>query len=237
MPSVTVQQVGDVVTQLTNIQKTISALFSQLQSVSVAGPPGPTGATGATGAPGSPGVPSPSGSFTFTGNNTFTPSPQFEAGNGLGLFQPEGALSKQYGAVGNGADTTDDPLFSYTLPANSFDTLGRSLVVDAFGKFATNGNNKTVKLWFGGSVVFTSTAQTLSNQGWWMRLLVMKTASGAQIATGWGQGGSTAFPVPVPLAGTETDTATIVVKVTGASPTTGAANDVVGNCFLVRFVN
>jgi hypothetical protein len=49
--------------------------------------------------------------------------------------------------------------------------------------------------------------------------------------------GSTPFPVPVPLIGTEVTTGAIVLKVTGASPTTGAANDVLGHGMSVFFVN
>ena len=74
---------------------------------------------------------------TFTAAQTFTPPPVIEAGaTGTGTFIPSGAISKQFAAsgVGNGADTTDDTLFTYSLPASSLDVAGRTLRVRAFGQ-------------------------------------------------------------------------------------------------------
>ena len=164
-------------------------------------------------------------------------NPTLEAGNSGNTFQAEGALSKQFGTVGTGADTTDDTLFTYNLPANSFDANGRSLIVEAFGSFANNANMKDVKLWFGTSIIFDAGSAILTNQGWYVRLMVMRTGSGAQIGSGEGTSGPTVFGAPLPLVGSEADTGAITIRVTGSSPITGAANDVVGRCFIVRFVN
>jgi hypothetical protein len=67
--------------------------------------------------------------------------------------------------------------------------------------------------------------------------MLNRTGASAQIGSGFGMAGSTPFPVPVPLIGTEVTTGAIVLKVTGASPTTGAANDVLGHGMSVFFVN
>lgn len=180
------------------------------------------------------------GTNVFTGVNTFKVPPVINAGAaGTGTFEPEGALSNEFSSagIGNGADTTDDVLFSYTLPPNSLDAPGRAVIIDAFGSFAATANHKTVKIFFGTSVTFTSGVQTGSGVGWAARLIVTKTGADAQIGTGSGAAGAVLFPVSLPLIGTEVDSDPIVITVTGASPTTGAAGDVVGNGMLTRFVN
>lgn len=180
------------------------------------------------------------GTNVFMGANTFKLPPVVNAGAvGSASFEPEGALSNQFSVagIGNGADTTDDILFSYTLPPNSLDAAGRALIIDAFGDFAANTHNKTVKIFFGASLVFTSGVQTGNGVGWWARLLVTKTGASAQIGVGTGAAGTTVFAVPLALIGSEVDTSAIVIKVTGASPTTGAAADVLGHGMLTRFIN
>lgn len=174
------------------------------------------------------------------GQDTFKLPPIINAGAvGIGTFLPEGLLSKQLSiaGIGNGADTTDDTLFSYSLPASSLDVVGRQITVFAFGKFATNGHDKTVKIFLGSTLIFTSAVQTGSNVGWQATLTFYKSGASTQLGTGIGQSGTTTWAVPVPLTGSETDTGALTIKVTGASPTTGAANDVLANGMVVQYAN
>jgi hypothetical protein len=176
---------------------------------------------------------------TFTGTDTFKLPPVINAGAvGTGSFAPMGRINSQFSVagIGNAADLTDDTLFTFALPASSLDVVGRGVIVEAFGKFAANGNNKTVKIFFGSAVV-TSGVQVGNNVGWRLRLELYKQASNVQIGSGWGQAGTTVFAVPVPINGAEADTNTITIKVTGASPTTGAANDVLGMGMVTTFVD
>ncbi len=179
------------------------------------------------------------GNNVFTGTDTFKIPPVVNAGAvGTGTLLPMGTISAQFSVagIGNGADLTDDTLFTYTLPANSLDTVGRGIIVETFGKFATNGNNKVVKIFFG-SLSYTSGTQTGSAVGWYSRLELWKQASNVQIASGRGAAGATSFATSLPLNGSEADTNTVVIKVTGASPTTGAASDVLGMGMVVTFMN
>lgn len=180
------------------------------------------------------------GSTTGSGAFVKATVPTLSAGaSGSGTFSTVGDLSKQFSAagIGNGADATDDTLFTYSLPANSLDATGRQIVIEAFGKFAANGNNKTVKLWFGTTMVFSSGVVTTNNLGWWAMMRLTKTGASTQIGIGFGVGGAAIWSVAVPMAGTETDTGAITIKVTGASPTTGAASDVLGNAMTIRYEN
>jgi hypothetical protein len=160
----------------------------------------------------------------------------------LGSFGGEGNVSMQQSlaGVGNAADTTDDTLFTYTLPASAFDVAGRSITVTAFGKFAANGNNKTVKLFFGASTIATTGVLTTNAGGWQIQAEIVKVgAAGAntQIAQGQFIAAATHGGVNVPVTPTEVESGPIVIKVTGASPTTGAASDVVGQFFQVNVMN
>jgi hypothetical protein len=159
-----------------------------------------------------------------------------------GQFGGEGNLSCQASSagVGNAADTTDDVLFTYTLPANALDQAGRALTITACGKFAANGNNKTVKLWFGATTVISTGVVTDNATGWQLQAEVTKFGaanSNTQIAQGQQIHGTTHGGVNVPVTPTETENGPIVIKVTGASGTTGAANDVLGQFFQVNWMN
>ncbi|SRR5260221_9938344 len=179
------------------------------------------------------------GTNVFTGLNTFKLPLLVEAGAvGTGTFSPQGRISSQFSVagIGNGADLTDDTLFTFSLPANSFDIAGRGVVVEAFGKFAANGNNKTVKIFFGAAVI-SSGVQVGNNVGWFLRLVLYKQAGNVQIGSGRGQAGATVFTVPIPINGAEADASPITIKTTGASPTTGAANDVLGMGMIITFID
>ena len=217
-PSVKVEGLDQTNVQLANILRSLSAIYDRLGSSYVA----------------------TSSNNVWTGTNTFKPPPLINAGaTSSTTFLPMGALSKQtsVAGIGNLADLTDDTLFTYTLPASCLDANNQGIVIEAFGSFAANGNNKTVKLWFGASMAFSSGVLVNNNVGWNARLILSRTGASAQIGTGFGMAGSTPFPVPVPLIGTEVTTGGIVLTVTGASPTTGAATDVVGPGMTVFFVN
>ncbi|MDE2467774.1 MAG: hypothetical protein KGL35_03290, partial [Bradyrhizobium sp.] len=160
---------------------------------------------------------------------------QFGKGGSFGLSGNIFTYQSATG-VGNGADTTEDTLQSFTLPANAFDLPGRALWIYAYGKFATDLDSKTARLYFGSSIVLSSGAQTLSNTGWALELLVQKTGANAQIASGQIVNGTTHGGVTLPLIGTETDTAGIIIKVTGQTGT-AAANDVVLNGLMIAASN
>ena len=45
---------------------------------------------------------------------------------------------------GNGADTTDDVLATYALPASALNAAGRQVTITALGKLAATANNKRI---------------------------------------------------------------------------------------------
>jgi hypothetical protein len=193
--------------------------------------------------------------FDTSGNQLSSQAVQGGSAATPGFVHTGGNASVQVSAAGqgNGADTTDDVLFTYALPASALDTAGRQVTIQAAGKFAANGNNKRVKLWWGtttqtvgaavagGTLIADSGVVTTNAGGWNASVQVSKygaSGSNTQLATNAEVvTGATHLGTAAPVALTATESGVINITVTGASSTTGAANDVLGQLFDVAFNN
>ena len=175
-----------------------------------------------------------------------------------GVARSGGNISVQSVSAGNAnaAATTNTVLLTYALPASVLDVAGRQLTIFAAGKFAATANNKVVQIYLGvdvqtvGSAIVTTTntvsiatsgVVTTSGGGWTASALVTKygaAGSNTQIAVNQGVvAGSTHTGTSVPVLTTVTESGVIYVTVTGASSTTGAASDVLGQLLDVAFSN
>jgi hypothetical protein len=128
-------------------------------------------------------------------------------------------ISLSVAGVGNGADVTEDTLFSLSLPANSFDIVGRELFLQAFGSIAATSATKNARVYFGSTVLVNFSATTTQTGTWCVTASVFKTGASAQVAliqTDTTISGSLVRAVSIATP-TETDTAAIVIKVTGQS--------------------
>jgi hypothetical protein len=177
------------------------------------------------------------------------------AGAVFGTFSEEGNLYRNVGnpIAGNAADTTDDILGGIVLPAGAFDQLGRGLCIVAQGNTGATTNNKRFKIFInptmsgqtvtngvisGGTV---SAGTPVCDSGTWVNGTTANNAAGWQAMASlfkYGVGGSnTQFVQGQAILGTLhggmqaaqfltlTESAVINIVVTGASYTTGAAND------------
>jgi hypothetical protein len=178
-------------------------------------------------------------------------------GGGIGTFLREGNLTCLVGnPLGrNNADTTDDVLASYTLPASSLDVAGRGVCITAQGNTAPTTNNKRVKLWFNatisGSIVTAGSViadsgpwvnGTIpnSNAGWQLTANVFKygaAGSNTQYAQGTAILGAVHGGIGLPVFSTAVESGAIVIALTGSSFATGAANDVTATWFEVNAMN
>jgi hypothetical protein len=86
--------------------------------------------------------------------------------------------------VGNGADTTEDTLFTATLPPNTLDIAGRQILLEAWGSLSATNAVKTIRMYFGSSIVAQVTPAAVTAGDWSAQLLVTKTANNVQIALG-----------------------------------------------------
>lgn len=149
-----------------------------------------------------------------------------------------GPLHSLSATSGNGADTTEDILDTYTLPANTLGVNGDVLEIIAhFTHANTSAGNKTFKVYFGASVfTVVYTGSGVEHFVWQIRV-VRYSATTQYIslsAVGGTSAGNLASASPVNgIAGTETLTSGVVIKATGQSAA-GGAGDVTLQVFVVR---
>lgn len=82
-------------------------------------------------------------------------------------------------AVGNVGSGEDD-LISKTLHARTLATNGDAIEGYAWGTFAANGNNKTIKFYIAGTAVFTLGPGAYNGGTWWIRFSLSRTGSSTQ---------------------------------------------------------
>jgi hypothetical protein len=142
-----------------------------------------------------------------------------------------GLANAQTGSVGN-TSTSETILEQWAVPANTLNAAGQSLRITCWGTTAANSNNKTIKLYFGASVI-TSGTLTDSNKNWTAQLIVMRTGAATQSVIGTMQHDTTMI-TPYYAAGTDDLTADVTAKCTGQSGT--ASNDIVAKGMIVELI-
>lgn len=142
-------------------------------------------------------------------------------------------------SVGNTNDTSEDTLFTYTLPASTLAAAGDKIHIVVGSRWAANAHTKTLKLYFGSQVLYTATG---TNSGYSIStdFYVNKTGSSTQQINGTLTESTTntlsaTGVVAYAYTTAETDTAGIIIKVTGKTGT-AAANDVICDQFYVEFL-
>ena len=153
---------------------------------------------------------------------------------GGGSINPSGNSFEFFGSAGNGADTTEDTLKSYSLPANALDAVGRSVYIYAWGSYGNTPGTKAAKLYFGSTSIAAATGQ---NVGWALEMVVGKSGASvqqisAQNITGTAHGGVTNTANAA-----NTDTAAVLIKVTGQNSSSSNANTIVLNGMYVTYSN
>lgn len=146
-----------------------------------------------------------------------------------------GKATAQLTQVATAANTVETTLQTYSLPANAFNNNGISVRIKAWGSFAANANNKTVKLYFGAVSFVNSGAVAGNNVKWIIEGTVHRVGATSQKCNGHFIYGTTEVGVQNNAA-TETDTAAIVIKVTGQNGSS-SASDIVCEGMIVDFGN
>lgn len=190
---------------------------------------------------------------------TINPLDQYKIGGASGSYRDnlaDGILAHSEVSQANAADTTNDVLFTAAIAANVLQAAGTALRVEAWGDTGATGNNKQIQVYFGSDVqtlgaaiVTTNTTKvadsgviTTNNGGWKAEVDIVKTGNpnaNTQRAFGSVLSGVTTgvSAVEKTIALTKTENVVNYVTVTGASGTTGAANDVVGKLLRVSLFN
>lgn len=152
-------------------------------------------------------------------NATFYPRLTYNAGG----YGPMGVIYSTSTTTATAGGTAEQTLATYSLPANALDKAGRRVLIHAAFHCASNTNNKTMKLYFGASVITTPTAAS-NNVNAVLDLVVVKSGSSTQIVSGTGIVNTTAVTPYVNAAGADTDTSAIVIKATGTDGTDSAGD-------------
>lgn len=137
-----------------------------------------------------------------------------------------GVLHVSTTQAGTLADTNETNLYTFTLPAN---TLNRDLMgvrITVAGTLAANANNKTIKLYFGGTQL-TALSTTASGSGWQAGAVVYRNSLTTQRASGTVFIGLGNINV-VQSSPAEALGGTVLIRMTGQNGT-ASANDIVFN--------
>lgn len=105
---------------------------------------------------------------------------KFQSGTGKGRAGFVGLQLQETTSVGN-VDAGVDDLMSVTLEADTLYKKGCALRIYAFGTTGGNGNNKTVKLLFGGQEVFTTGVLAANDKDWMIEAFVVRRATVARV--------------------------------------------------------
>lgn len=174
-------------------------------------------------------------------------------GAGTANFPEEGNVNRQISAAGvqPGGTAVDSVLAVYSLPANSFDQLGRGLQITAAGSFGATGNNKRIKIIFnattavvgaavtGGTTVADSGVVTTNGGGWELSANVFKYgANGSNTQIGihsQAQVGAAVSALLAPSLTTAVENGAILIAITGNATT--AVSDIVFNWLEINAMN
>lgn len=145
-----------------------------------------------------------------------------------------GLLSNSLAQFSTAAGTTEQTMFTYTLPPNGL-AIGQSIDVRCWGSTGATANNKTRKLYYGAAVITTAT-EAANAQPWMLHYVVTRTASATEAFSGDGLAGTGGVtPLNTVTQGTDDGTAAVVIKCTGTDGTS-AAGDILANGMVVQAI-
>ena len=139
-------------------------------------------------------------------------------------------LSTNGTIVGTGADTTEDALMQYTIPAGTLVNVGDRVHIYAAGKQGATTDTKSLRVRLGscsaGTLIVGQNTASAAAVGWVADIVILKTGSNTQ-----SYGATTQFAGTQGVSGgsgtlTQTDTAGILVCFTGQNSTTATLNSV-----------
>lgn len=130
----------------------------------------------------------------------------------------------------SGAGETD--LITYSLPANSLVNDGDVLEVKAWGTYAANGNNKTVKLKFGSQTILDTGAVAANSGAWEINATIVRLSATTQtISAMIISGNSSVADSATRTAGTQTLSSDLTIKCTGQGT---SSNDITEYCQIIK---
>lgn len=149
-------------------------------------------------------------------------------GNGLTNLYNTGA------SVGNGADTTEDTLQTFVVPAGQLANVGDRLIITVGGTFAASTDTKTARVRFNGVILGSIPGIAAGQTGWTGTVYFMKNGSSTQVSLA--PFFATTTLNNLSNATGQTDTSTITITVTGQNATNSVANSITCRYMTVDFI-
>ena len=168
--------------------------------------------------------------FRVNGVTTLTHGSVAQKGTGTATGPVSVVLHANTTAVGN-VGAGEDDLMTYSLPANTLSANGKGVRITACVTYAANGNTKTIKLYFGSTVLVTRSA---GDNGSFIKLegYVTRTGASTQEASGFlyfTNGSALTRSTPA-----EDTTGAITIKMTGEATSN---DDIVQRVLIVEALN
>lgn len=144
-----------------------------------------------------------------------------------------GTIHENLTPVSN-SGTGETNLMTYSLPANTLGTDNDYLELEAWGEFTAAASNKTVKMYFGGTVIFNTTALAFGASAWRIKATVVRGSSTTQVTIAAFSGNTTLVTTTAQVASPgETLSGAVTIKCTGQS--SAASDEVFQEGFIVRW--
>lgn len=129
--------------------------------------------------------------------------------------------------VGTGADTTEDNLMTYVLPAATLSADGMGVRVTAMGVGVSTADVTTLRVYFGSANVGAKILTASQINTWRVVFEVFRTGAATQVAGGIiGNGGSVNSTTTFGDLPTQTLSSNITIKLTGQRASSSVANSI-----------
>ena len=169
----------------------------------------------------------------FTGG-VLTSAITLPAGSGTATYKPSGVIHVNTTQTGTTAVTTEETLWTYTLPANTLSANGQSVRITIAAQSAANANAKSLRLYFGGTVIESRIGGADNATAYRIQYTVTRVSATSQLSSGWMMiaGGVDSGFIETPA---ETLTGNVIIKLTGQNGTANA-NDLVLKSAVVEYL-
>jgi len=107
--------------------------------------------------------------------------PLLPAGGGTETFIPSGVFERSCTVVTSAAGTSEETLWTYTLPAGTFNTNLQTIRWQHFGTFGASADDKTVKTYIGAQLINTSGAIAANAANWFAEGTITRLTETTQI--------------------------------------------------------
>jgi hypothetical protein len=134
------------------------------------------------------------------------------------------------------SDNSETDLITYDLIGNNLANNGDYLEIIAFGTFAANTNNKTLKLYFGDQIIYQTDANAANNGSWQFKTAIIRTGASTQeictelLASNTTVQNDSNYPL-VRVAGNQNLSSSLTIKCTGQG---SATNDITQNALMIK---